>query len=177
MAGLNKKQADEEEILDSFTAQKTLGERILRPGNGKLAAAKAIANAESALETLSVNFGKWMVEEVAKLAAARDTIVADPANANALDELFAASHDLKGQAETLGYPIVGNICASLCNLLEHCPKSLPVPPVLINQHVDSVKAIVREKATGTEHPTAAAIADKLHEVVNHFLAANVKCKK
>lgn len=176
MAETKKNPPETEEVLESFEATSSLRDRALKPGNGNTAALKAIADAENALELLSVNFGKWMVEEVAKLAEARDAIDLNSPDAEALEQLFSAAHDLKGQADTLGYPFVGQICASLCKLLEYCPKSTAIPPVLINQHVDSVRAIVREEATGAEHPTASAISDKLHDVVNHFLESSKDTK-
>ena len=52
--------------------QSALREKCLRPGNADEAAEQAIANAEQALQQLSVNFDEWMASEATQLANSRD---------------------------------------------------------------------------------------------------------
>lgn len=130
---------------------------------------QAVSNAEQALEKLSVNFDNWMREETTKLGYARNQARASGMTAPNLDPLFAVSHDLKGQASTLGYPYAADICASLCRLIEACSRKARLPGELVNQHVDAVGAIVREEAKGSDHPKASVLASKLRDVTDDYL--------
>jgi len=62
------------------------------------------------------------------------------------EEFFRAAHDIKGQAATFGYPLAAEVADSLCRLVEHAPDQQCVPPALIDQHVDGVRAIMRKDA-------------------------------
>ncbi|MGI9382510.1 MAG: Hpt domain-containing protein [Methyloligellaceae bacterium] len=147
-----------------------LAKRCVRPGNGLEAAQKAIKAAEHAIEELSVNFKDWMVGEVERLARAGDAIKADGPSESTVEDVFAVAHDIKGQAGTFGYPLAGDICASLCRLLDTCPDKSRIPVVLVEQHVDAVKAILREDAKGDDNRTACELSGQLRDVTEHFLA-------
>lgn len=147
-----------------------LQQRCLLPGDGSDAAMQAISRAEHALDTLSVNFDEWMRNEVFELVAARQNIRTEGMNPKTIDALFAAAHDLKGQAATLGYPFAGDICASLCRLIDACANRTTIPQLLLDQHVDGVAAIVRENAKGMEHPKASVLVRKLYDVTEDYLA-------
>lgn len=147
-----------------------LQQRCLLPGDGSQAAIQAISRAEQALDNLSVNFDEWMRNEVFELVEARHDIQTKGLDEKTLDALFAVAHDLKGQAATLGYPFAGDICASLCRLIDACGLRAPLPQLLLDQHVDGVAAIVREGARGMDHPKASVLVRKLYDVTEDYLA-------
>jgi len=147
-----------------------LKSKCLRPGNPSTAALQAIANAEQAMDELSVNFTDWMSDESKRLAKARDVAKSAGYVLKAREELFHASHDIKGQASTLGFPFAAEICASLCRLLEMVSDAERIPPLLVDQHVDAVRAIVREDVTGLENPIAGALLERLSKVTNAYIA-------
>lgn len=149
---------------------RNLQQRCLLPGDGSQAAVQAISRAEQALDNLAVNFDSWMQTEIANMAAARRTIKTFGMTASSVDALFAVAHDLKGQASTLGYPFAGDICASLCRLIDACAGRAPLPELLVDQHVDAVVAIVREGARGISHPKASVLVRKLYDVTEDYLA-------
>lgn len=154
---------------ENAPGQTALQRRVLRMGDGSQAAIQAVANAEKAMEKLSVHFDGWMREETTRLGDARNRARASGMTAPGLDALFAASHDLKGQATTLGYPFAADICASLCRLIDACSRKARLPGELVNQHVDAVGAIVREEAKGPDHPKASVLASKLRDVTDDYL--------
>ena len=149
--------------------QSALREKCLRPGNADEAAEQAIANAEQALQQLSVNFDEWMASEATQLAISRDAAKAAAFAEDALTELFQAAHNLKGQATTLGYPFADEICASLCRLIDKMDDKTKLPIVLVDQHVDAVRALVKEGAKGNDNPKASVLAKRLRDVTNDFL--------
>lgn len=146
-----------------------LREKCLRPGDAEEAAEQAIANAEQALQQLSVNFDDWMADEARQLSAARDAAKAASFSDEPLTGLFQAAHNLKGQATTLGYPFADEICASLCRLIDKTADRSRLPEILIDQHVDAVRALVKEGAKGNDNPKASVLAKRLRDVTNDFL--------
>lgn len=148
-----------------------LRDRCVRPGDAGDAAKEAIARAEQALDDLSVNFDDWMSSETARLIETRDKAVVATFAPEQLEDFYQAAHNLKGQASTLGYPFADEICASLCRLLDKSPDKSRLPVLLVNQHVDAVRALVKEGAKGTDNPKASILAKRLRDVTNDFLGS------
>jgi chemotaxis protein histidine kinase CheA len=128
-----------------------------------------IARAEAALAALSSEFSGWMDDECDQLDLTRRNIRQAGMGGQQLDELFRAAHDIRGQAATLGFPLVAAIAESLCRLLEHThdPQRIPLP--LIDQHVDAVRAIIREHARPQAEAIAEQLTRRLSEVTEEFL--------
>ncbi len=128
-----------------------------------------VARAEAALSQLSGEFSEWMHSECERLDAARQDIKREGFNANTHGALFRAAHDIKGEAATFGYPIVAGIADSLCRLMEHTPEKTPIPVALVDQHVDAVRAIVREYGRADLARIADVLTRRLREVTDEFL--------
>jgi chemotaxis protein histidine kinase CheA len=111
-----------------------------------------------------------MDSEVERLDCARYGIKVHGFTHASLEELFHAAHDIKGQAATFGFPQVAPAADSLCRLIEHTPEKERIPVTLIDQHVDAVRAIVREQSRRDSVPLADALSRRLREVTDEFLA-------
>ena len=147
-------------------------ENKLREAVSKVAAGgdndDPVARAEKALAELSPEFGSWMDSECNRLDKARRGLLED-SNPVSKDALFHAAHDIKGEAATFGYPAVAVAAESLCRLIEHTPEAARIPPTLIDQHVDAVRAIYREYARSDAKKLAARLTRRLREVTDDFL--------
>jgi len=128
-----------------------------------------VARAERALEDLSSEFSSWMDSECERLEKARHQVRKHGLSGKHRDELFHAAHDIKGEAATFGYPFAGDAANSLCRLIEHTPDPKRVPIDLINQHVDAVRAIIREKARPDADQVAQRLTGRLRDVTEDFL--------
>ena len=128
-----------------------------------------VARAEKALANLSSEFGAWMETECERLDRARRDIAANGFNKENKDALFHASHDLKGEAATFGYPAVAAAADSLCRLIEYTPKAGQIPLRLVDQHVDAVRAIYREYTRSDAQQLAIILTKRLREVTDEFL--------
>jgi HPt (histidine-containing phosphotransfer) domain-containing protein len=128
-----------------------------------------VARAEQALAALSNEFSAWMEAECARLDAARRDVTAQGFLKEAREALFRAAHDIKGHAATFGYPLAAPAAESLCRLIEGAPVHGAVPLMLIEQHVDAVKAIVREHASPYAERMASELNARLREVTEEFL--------
>lgn len=128
-----------------------------------------VARAEKALSDLSGEFGSWMDSECERLDKARQAISSGGFNKATKEALFHASHDIKGQAATFGYPAMAAAANSLCRLIEFTPDSMRIPIKLVDQHVDAVRAIYREYARSDAVELATLLTRRLREVTDEFL--------
>ena len=155
-------------------------EVIMPPNKLKKAVAKAspanapaddpVARAEAALAEIASEFSSWMDAECERLDQARHKIKKVGLNDTTRDELFRAAHDIKGEAEPFGFPLAGHVADSLCRLIEHSPELARVPVALIEQHVDAVRAIIREAKLRNAEKTASELSERLRQVTDDFRA-------
>ena len=129
-----------------------------------------VARAEQALLQLAGEFSAWMHAECDRLDLARKEVTAKGFNKATCEALFHAAHDIKGEAATFGFPAVAAPADSLCRLIEHTPDVTQIPFALVNQHVDAVRAIIREYARPDVTAIADALTRRLRQVTNEFLA-------
>jgi chemotaxis protein histidine kinase CheA len=130
----------------------------------------AIKRGEAAVETLKSEFVDWLASDVAQLVERRDQFAAAPSAARRA-QLFRAAHDLKGQAETFGYPLIGRMAASLTRLLDELGPARTVPLGLADAHVAAIRIVFRDKVSAAADPTASALAAELEARVEEALAA------
>jgi hypothetical protein len=131
----------------------------------------AVLRAEQALSLLSHDFGRWMDEEVQKLGKARDALRDHGPQDGRYDALYRVAHDIKGQADTLGFPLAARVADSLCILMEtFAPIDMPMH--LIDPHVDAIRAIVRERAEGLTDGKAVELSDKLTRITSELIHAH-----
>ena len=128
-----------------------------------------VARAEQALAELSSEFGNWMNAECERIDAARNQIMGVGFNKETHAALFHAAHDIKGEAATFGYPAVAASAESLCRLIEHTPDITRIPVALVSQHVDAVRAIIREYTRSDAEALATTLTKRLREVTDEFL--------
>lgn len=127
--------------------------------------ASAIAKAEAALKAMSSQFGQWLQDEITKLDAAQAGIRAKGLNIETAEELYFRAHDLKGLGSTYQYPLVTRLAASLCKLLDEPGKRAEAPLMLLDAHIDAIRAVVRDEIQTDEHPTGRILAETLEAKV------------
>jgi chemotaxis protein histidine kinase CheA len=128
-----------------------------------------IARAEAALVQLSSEFSSWMLAECERIETARQAVKLLGMIEHTHDALFRAAHDVKGEAATFGYPEVVGVADSLCRLLEHTPDIARIPQVLVDQHVDAIRAMTREIARVDKAEVAGELVRRLRDVTDDFL--------
>jgi hypothetical protein len=123
--------------------------------------AGAIAKAEEALKAMSAQFGQWLQDEITKLDAAQAAIRTQGLTAETAEGLYFRAHDLKGLGSTYQYPIVTRMAGSLCKLLDDPTRRTEAPIVLLDAHIDAIKAVVRDEIQTDEHPVGRELAETL----------------
>ncbi|MBX9616037.1 MAG: Hpt domain-containing protein [Caulobacteraceae bacterium] len=133
--------------------------------------ADAIAKAEEALKAMSGQFGQWLQDEVTKLDAAQAATRSQGYSPETAEALFFRAHDLKGLGTTYQYPLVTRIAGSLCKLLDDPALRMNAPMILIDAHVDAIRAVVRDQIQTDEHPTGRVLVETLEAEVAAYRAA------
>jgi hypothetical protein len=123
--------------------------------------AGAIAKAEQALQAMSSQFGQWLQDELEKLDGARADIRDSGYNPATAEALYFRAHDLKGLGSTYQYPLVTRLAGSLCKMMDDPAKRMAAPVILIDAHIDAIKAAVRAQIRSDEDPTGRALAVEL----------------
>ena len=147
-----------------------LKDKVRVTGTGDGIDMEAIARAEKALAELSVEFDGWLAEEVARLLAARDAVKSGGITEDHYDDLYRAAHDLKGEGDTLGYPLVTELCGLMCKLIDAAEDKTAIPTTLIDNHVDAIHIVMRDKIKDAGDETARAVIERLGEVVGDYEA-------
>ncbi|GAA0772382.1 Hpt domain-containing protein [Roseibium denhamense] len=126
--------------------------------------------AEAALQRISGHFSNWMETETESLLAAWDEIRQNGMNEAARDKLYQSAHNIKGQALTLGFPLVGDVAASFCHLIETVPSPDKLPLELTERYVEAIRAMVAEGAKDEANKTGVELLETLTAVTNAYLA-------
>ena len=129
----------------------------------------AIAKAEAALKSLSSNFAEWLQDELTKLDNARARIRSDGWSVETAENLYLRAHDLKGLGATYEFPIITRMAASLCKMIDDPATRLNAPMVLIDGHIDAIKAAVRDNIRDDANPVGKILAEELEAQVKAFL--------
>lgn len=165
------KQMDDHSVITPHNALRGVVRRTAEPGEIDMS---VVERAEAALASLKGEFGGWMNTECDRLEQARKAMHQNPQNAGARELLFRSSHDIKGDAATLGFPLAGTIAGSLGRLIYNWPKTSKLPMHLVDQAVDAVRAVVRENVCHPQEPVGSEVAEKLAILVEQFLARELK---
>ena len=154
---------DYELIMPQHKLRKAVSDRPSDPNDDP------IARAEKALADLSGEFGSWMDEECERLDKARRAVKEKGFTHAHKEHLFHAAHDIKGEAATFGFPACAGAADSLCRLIEYAPDVTKIPVKLVDQHVDAVRAIIREYSRSDAIALATQLNKRLREVTDEFL--------
>lgn len=123
--------------------------------------ANAIARAEEALKAMSAQFGQWLNDEVVRLDKAQSDIRSQGYTPETAEALYFRAHDLKGLGTTYQYPLVTRLAGSLCKLLDDPTKRMAAPLVLLDAHIDAIKAVVRDEIQTDDHPVGKVLSETL----------------
>lgn len=131
--------------------------------------ANAIAKAELALQAMSSQFGQWLQDEIEKLDKAQADIRTSGYNALTAEALYFRAHDLKGLGSTYQYPLVTRLAGSLCKMMDDPAKRMAAPVVLLDAHIDAIRAVVRDEIQTDDHPVGKILAETLEaRVADHL---------
>jgi HPt (histidine-containing phosphotransfer) domain-containing protein len=120
---------------------------------------EAIARADQALQSIGGSMQEWLDADIERLQQARLAAEAEAWSTGALEQMAGVAHELKGMGATYGFPLVTQIGASLCRLIEtESGKAVAqADPSLVCAHVDALRAAVRDQIKTDGHPVGRAL--------------------
>ena len=125
----------------------------------------AIKRAEAAMEILKTEFNDWLADDISRLVMVRNGFANTPTEQMRAD-LFRGAHDLRGQADTYGFPLVARMASSLAKLLDDANTRNIVPLNLVDAHVAAIQIAFRDKITVAKDAVAIALATELEARVD-----------
>jgi HPt (histidine-containing phosphotransfer) domain-containing protein len=110
-----------------------------------------------------------MLAEADRLSAAHLAALNGNFAPAACEDLFRATHDIKGDAATFGYPYAASAAESLCRIIEHAPDVAKVPRELIAHHVNAILAIVHNHTRLDSTVVGSQLCQRLRGVADEYL--------
>ena len=105
--------------------------------------------AESVLKKHAETFSGNAKTEVEELSNAVDELAKNlDSHGEYTNRIFQISHNIRGQGGTFGYDLITDIAASLCNYVEELESCDDDALKLIRAHIDAMRAVIMEDATG-----------------------------
>ena len=125
--------------------------------------------AEDAVDSLSSQFESWMQMDLDQLVASWQAAQKAGATADHYRAVFTAAHNIRGAANSYGYPAIARLCGSLSRLLSETRPG--ENSALINLHVEACRAAFNAIGQGSDGQSIAdAVCEALEERVALKLA-------
>lgn len=128
---------------------------------------EAIDNADAAMDAMADKFKEWLIDEVSKFDQCRKDMCVER-NVKNMSALHVVAHDVKGQAETMGFPLITLVSASLCKLIEVWENPETFPLDQLNNHVDAIKVMLSQDIRAANHPVGKKLTDALINTVYDY---------
>lgn len=150
-----------------FIDPRTTGRRLLHK---PVFDASAVKRADDAMQAMSGSFEEWLDQDIRRLQIARVAAENAAWSDGAIGAVYGAAHDLKGMGGSYGYPLVTQLAASLCRLIETDAgkAAARANPSLVKAHVDALRAAVRDRIATGEHPVGRALIQALESEVEQL---------
>ena len=133
------------------------------------ASTESLANlAEEAVDSLSSQFENWMRGDLDQLVGDWQAAQKPAATAEHYRAVFTAAHNIKGAANSYGYPAIARLCGSLSRLLADTRPG--ENSALINLHVEACRAAFNSIGQGSD---GQSIADAVCEALEARVAMKV----
>jgi hypothetical protein len=142
-----------------------MGQDIAAPRKQLSLALGNVAKAQAAVAALSSNFDSWMRDEVAKLDQVRRAFDGPDVEIEALSALYMRAHDLKGLAPTLGYPLIHDLAAALCTLIDDDSLPFDRRAAVVDDHIDAIRMLVHRQVRTAADPVGRQVLHQLSQDV------------
>ena len=120
-----------------------LREKADQPGG--LRPEEAIERARIALVDFRDTYEEWVAEDVKRLKAESNRILAAPGQSQPhVERLYRIAHEMRGQAATFGLPLLTEIGNYLCRFVEKMGAPRDRDLEILDLHVEAMRLVVAE---------------------------------
>ena len=136
------------------------------PKTGGRSVEQMAADAETALQEIKDNYEAVVQVEVRMIDDAISRAMETPtAAADALKEIFGISHDIKGQAASLDYPLLTAIAQSLCRFITTSEPAALKGLDVVGMHSRAMGTVVARRIRGDGGEYGKKLLDALNSAV------------
>lgn len=128
-------------------------------------------NMQKVIAEVSAEFASGIPGELDILDALLKEFRSDR-SAEALDKIFRRIHNLRGQGATMGFPLITRIGTSYCKYIVERDTAKPVNADLIEQHLQALRVVLRERKAGHGDELASQVAAALEQAVRKELGSD-----
>ncbi len=129
------------------------------------------ADAETALKEIKDNYEAVVQADVRRIDDALSRAKETPASAaDALKEIFDISHDIKGQAASLGYPLLTAIAQLLCRFISTSEAAALKGLDVVGVHTRAMGTVVGHKIRGDGGENGKKLLGALDAAVNKAIS-------
>ncbi|MEQ8371088.1 MAG: Hpt domain-containing protein [Alphaproteobacteria bacterium] len=142
-------------------AQATTGRRSV---NGQTIPSDPEAALRAAEAEVSALGGAFLTQAEAEIRYIRDLAIAartKRAPDDATNRMFTIAHNLKGQGGTFDYPLLSQIAASLCDLLNQHTAERGRVLTIVDHHVAALDIIVQRRLSGSGGALGTQLVNRL----------------
>lgn len=133
--------------------------------------AEALAKAEQLFQEMAEDYPDWVQGLINELADLHRRCVDTPQERRGIFEKIAAiAHDMKGQGGTFGYPLITQFADSLYDVASLRGNYTDNVVEIIKAHIDSMRAVIRERVSGDGGEIGAQLADSLKSTIEKYKA-------
>ncbi len=130
-----------------------------REGEGAEALFEA---AGAAIESQAIDYLDRLRGDLTEVKAAIDIALgSDGRRDAAVDRLFALIHNMKGQGTTFGYPLVSQIGALTCSILQRSQPADEARLRIVKAHIDALGIVIEHNLAGNGGALGAKLVDRL----------------
>tara|TARA_B100001939_G_scaffold86036_3_gene73675 strand:- start:3395 stop:3892 length:498 start_codon:yes stop_codon:yes gene_type:complete len=135
----------------------------------------AIRKAEAAMKKISADIAATLFQDLDNIKhALEDFRQKHPVPAPEKTQLYHLAFETKGLAGSLGYDLIGDICASLCEMLDKCPQEHKDYLAGLAAHIHALQVVLTSgQNTTTSSGEALAILAGLRQVVLKISEENI----
>lgn len=146
-----------------ITPPNTLKARL---GAGSGIDASLAKRAESAVKNAQGNFLKHITDAIGDIADQVET-AEKPGNDGyvCVEKITRISQDLQLRGVALGYPMVGDICESLCGYIENLKAPEDMAGKVVETHTDAIRSVVSNDIEGDGGQVGQALVESLKLLV------------
>ncbi len=138
-----------------------------RVGVGRGIDAELVRRAKTAVDRIRTDYLHRVATtagDVTHLINATKKPTGDRVNTpGAISRIF---RDVQMQAAALDYPLVNDICKSLCSYVEHLDAPEELDKIVVRAHTDALRSVVNNSVTGDGGHLGRALIKSLNELVD-----------
>lgn len=146
--------------VEVITPVSSLADKIQRrEGEGAEALFEA---ADAAIESQAIGYLGRLRSDLTEVKSAIDiALAADDRRDAAVDRLFALIHNMKGQGTTFGYPLVSQIGALTCSILQRSQPADEARLRIVKAHIDALSIVIEHNLAGNGGSLGAKLVERL----------------